>query len=47
MLNDIKNDKIPNKTEEGDRRIIFIEEETIRRISKLKGNIWDVFRIYL
>jgi len=47
MLNDIKNDKIPNKTEAADRRIIFIEEETIRRISKLKGNIWDVFRIYL
>jgi hypothetical protein len=47
MLSDIKNDKIPNRTEAADRRITFIEEETIRRISKLKGNIWDVFRIYL
>ena len=47
LLNEIKEGKIPDKeTQRIDSRVKFVEEETNRKISKLKGNTWDVFRIY-
>jgi hypothetical protein len=46
ILNDIKSGQVPDSMKQADRRIKYIEEEAIARISKLKGNIWDVFRIY-
>jgi hypothetical protein len=46
ILNDIKEGKIPDKLKQVDNRIKFIEEESLRKVSKLKGNFLDVFRIY-
>jgi len=46
ILNNIKEGKNPDKPKQIDNRVNFIEEECRRRISKLKGNLWDVIRIY-
>jgi len=46
ILNDIKDGEIGDSIIEADKRIKYIEEQTLRKASELQGNIWDVFRIY-
>jgi hypothetical protein len=45
ILSDIKEDRIINSFSQ-DRRIRYIEEECYKKISELKGSIWDVIRIH-
>jgi len=46
ILTNIERGKIVEVSKQIDVRVNFIEEETYRRISKLRGNFWDVFRVY-
>jgi len=47
ILSDIKDGKVSDVINPKDyTRIRIIEEDCMRRLSKLKGNIWDIFRVY-
>jgi len=45
VLNDIKEGKVINSFKQY-RRIKYIEDESYRKISELKGNFLDILRIY-
>jgi len=46
ILKDIKENKAEERVMEVDEKLKIIEEDSFKRISKLKGDIWDIFRVY-